>query len=187
MAGPEHGYLLKRYQEYANSAEAFAVIFVKMHLRQARGHWVDPVDFRRYEMSPDSLHFRFVTGALYQRRMKPTYPPKSEFTANGFFDEVGYMAVSRAITWDVAHRDIEGQKSAGIVGVKFEVAGVSYDRNRGGTSFFRDDAPAEIKALARNLQDRTDPLWDHALKYARAPEFVYEVRKARVLGPIKRR
>ena len=42
--------LLARYREYAGSEEAFAVLFVKQHLAQAKGHWVDPVDFERYEM-----------------------------------------------------------------------------------------------------------------------------------------
>jgi hypothetical protein len=46
--------------------------------------------------------------------------------------------------------------------------------------FFRDDAPPEIRALAENLNDRTNPLWDVALKYAVRPEFVYEVRRIQV-------
>ena len=54
------GKLLKKYLEYANTEESFAVLFVKKHLAQAKGHWVDIVDNRRYEMSSDKLHFRFV-------------------------------------------------------------------------------------------------------------------------------
>ncbi|CAG9229833.1 hypothetical protein PSAB6_50265 [Paraburkholderia sabiae] len=79
--------LLKKYREYANTEEAFAVLFVKKHLTQANGHWVDVVDFQRYEMSSDSLHFRFVVGALYERRIQPQYPPRSSYTINGKFDE----------------------------------------------------------------------------------------------------
>lgn len=59
--------LLARYREYASTEEAYAVLFVKMHLAQAKAHWVDIVDFRRYEMSPDNLHFRFVVGGLYKK------------------------------------------------------------------------------------------------------------------------
>lgn len=173
--------LLAKYREYASSEEAFAVLFVKRHLAEARGYWIDPEEFRRYEMSPDDLHFRYVVGRLYRRKRVPRYPPRSDFIINGAFDERRYLHVTRAITWDTAHKDIAEQRSAGAPGLQFEVTGVSYDRNRGSTGFFREDAPPEIKALAKNLQDRTDPLWDHALKYASAPEFVFEVRMARVL------
>ena len=58
--------------------------------------------------------------------------------------------------------------------------GVSYDKNRGSANFFREDAPPEVKALAANLSDRTNPLWDIALQYANRPEFVYEIRRAKV-------
>ena len=173
--------LLARYREYASTEEAFAVLFVKKHLVQATGHWVDIVDFRRYEMSPDNLHFRFVVGALYKRKIHPQYPPKSAYTINGQLDECGYYLLTRAITWETAHKDIEQQKATKTKPLKFEVTGVSYDKNRGNTNFFRDDAPPEIKALANNLHDRTDPLWDRAMQYINAPEFVYEIRKAKVI------
>jgi hypothetical protein len=172
--------LLARYREYAGSEEALAVLFVKEHLVEAKGHWVDPVDFERYEMSPNNMHFRFVIGGLYPRRLQPKYPPKTAFAVNGKVDEKAYYLMVRAITWETAHTDIEQQKAAKTRPLRFEVRGVSYDRNRGNTNFFREDAPAEIKALAADLSDRTHPLWDTALQYANAPEFVYEIRKAKV-------
>ena len=172
--------LLARYREYAGSKEAFAVLFVKQHLAEAKGHWVDPVDFERYEMSPDDMHFRFVVGGLYPRKLQPKYPPKTAFAANGKIDEKAYYLMVRAITWETAHADIEQQKAARVRPLRFEVRGVSYDRNRGNTNFFREDAPPEVKALAANLADRTNPLWDIALQYANRPEFVYEVRRAKV-------
>lgn len=174
--------LLKRYREYASTEEAFAVLFVKQHLVQAKGHWIDVVNFRRYEMSPENTHFRFVVGGLYKRKIRPKYPPRSAYTMNGKFDERGYYLMTRAITWETAHADIEQQKAKKIQSLKFEVTGVSYDRNRDNKNFFRDDAPPEIKDLANNLQDRTDPLWDTAMQYINGPEFVYEVRKARVFS-----
>ncbi|MDD3576409.1 MAG: hypothetical protein RBS14_02930 [Atribacterota bacterium] len=172
--------LLARYREYAGSEEAYAVLFVKQHLAQAKGHWVDPVDFERYEMSPDNMHFRFVLGGLYPRKLQPKYPPKSAFGANGKIDEKAYYLMVRAITWETAHADIEQQKAARVRPLRFEVRGVSYDKNRGNSNFFREDAPPEVKALATNLSDRTNPLWDIALQYANQPEFVYEIRKAKV-------
>lgn len=173
--------LLKRYRKYANSEEAFAVLFVKKHLAQAKGHWVDITNCRCYEMSHDKMHFRFVFGGLFKRKIHPKYPPRSDYTINGKFDERAYYLMTRAITWETAHKDIEQQKASRVLPLKFEIKGVSYDKNAGNTAFFRDDAPPEIKALASNLQDRTNPLWDRALQYAIKPEFVYEVRQARIL------
>ncbi|WP_295547397.1 hypothetical protein [uncultured Stenotrophomonas sp.] len=69
--------------------------------------------------------------------------------------------------------------------MKFEVVGISYDRSQRSTGFFREDAPPQIKALALNLYDRTDPLWDVAMQYIRAPDFVYEVRKAKVWDSVR--
>ena len=173
--------LLKKYREYANTEEAFAVLFVKKHLTQAKGHWVDVVNCRRYEMSSDNLHFRFVVGGLYERRIQPQYPPRSSYTVNGKFDEHTYYLMARAITWETAHNDIEQQKSKRVKPLKFEITGVSYDKNRNNKAYFREDAPQEIKALAANLYDRTNPLWDKAVQYINAPEFVYEVRQARII------
>ncbi|MBA6262310.1 hypothetical protein [Colwellia sp. Bg11-12] len=170
--------LLKKYRKYASTTEAFAVLLVKKHLAEAKGHWVDVGDCERYEMSEDNLHFRFVTGGLYKRRIQPKYPAKSAFTVNGVFDERRYYFMARAITWEAAHKDIEQQKSKKVKAKSFKVAGISYDKNRGNNNFFRSDAPAEIKALAKNLSDRTDPLWDKAMDYVNEPEFVYKIKQA---------
>lgn len=173
--------LLQRYREYASSEEAFAVLLVKKHLAQAKGHWVDVVNCRRYELSPDNMHFRFVVGGLFKRKIQPDYPLRSAYTINGKLDERAYYLMARAITWETAHTDIEQQKAKRVTPLKFEIEGVSYDKNKSSTGYFRDDAPPEIKALADNLYDRTNPLWDNALHYINAPEFVYEIRKARVI------
>ena len=157
--------LLKKYLEYANTEEAFAVLFVKKHLAQAKGHWVDIVDCRRYEMSSDNLHFRFVVGGLYKRKIKPQYPSKSAYTIDGKFDVYKYYLVVRAITWETAHKDIEQQKSKNVASRKFKITGISYDKNRSNKDFFREDAPPEIKALAKDINDRTNPLRDKALQY----------------------
>ncbi len=169
--------LLKKYLEYANTEESFAVLFVKKHLAQAKGYWVDIVDCQRYEMSSDNLHFRFVLGGLYKRKIQPQYPAKSVYTIDSKFDERRYYLMVRAITWETAHKDMEKQKSKNIASRKFKIIGISYDKNRSKKDFFREVAPPEIKALANNLNDRTNPLWDRALQYANKPEFVYEIKK----------
>lgn len=169
--------LLKKYLEYANTEESFAVLFVKKHLAQAKGHWIDIINCRRYEMSSNNLHFRFVAGRLYKRKKRPQYPSKSAYTINGKFDEKRYRLTIRAITWEVAHKDIEKQKSESVAALKFKITGVSYDKNRNNKNYFRDDAPPEIKALANNLNSRTNPLWDKAVQYIKKPEFVYKIKR----------
>lgn len=129
----------------------------------------------------DNMHFRFVVGGLFKRKIQPKYPPRSHYTANGKFDERAYYLMTRAITWETAHTDIEQQKANRVAPLKFEIKGVSYDKNKGSNSYFRDDAPPEIRALADNLLDRTNPLWDRAMQYINAPEFIYEVRQARII------
>ena len=173
--------LLTKYLEYANTEEAFAILFVKKHLAKVKGHWIDIVDCRRYEMSPDDLHFRFVLGDLYKRTIRPRYPSKTVYTNDGIFDERGYYLMIRAITWETAHKDIEQQKSKNVAARKFKITGVSYDKNRSNRNYFRDDAPPEIKALANDLNDRTNPLWDQALQYASEPEFVYKIKQAYII------
>lgn len=175
------GKLLKRYCEYANTEEAFAVLLVKQNLAQAKGHWIDVVNCRRFEMSLDRMHFRFVVGGLFKRKVQPKYPPRSAYTINGRFDERAYCQMSRAITWETAHEDISKQKANRVEPLEFEIEGVYYDRNKGNKGYFRDDAPSDIKALANNLYDRTNPLWDKAEQYINKPEFVYEVRLARII------
>ncbi|MCT7957878.1 hypothetical protein NG795_21715 [Laspinema sp. D3] len=119
-------YLLKKYLEYAKSEESRAVLFVKKHLAQAKGHWIDIVDCQPYEMySAELLHFRFVLGGLYKRKIQPQYPSKSIYT-----DEREYYLMVRAITWETAHRDIEQQKSKNIASRKFKIIGIRYAKNK---------------------------------------------------------
>lgn len=167
--------LLKKFLEYANTEEASAVLFVKKHLPQAKGHWLDIVHCRHVGMSSDKLHFRKVVVGLYKKRIQPKYPPEAAFTTNGTFNERGYLMMARAITWETAHKDIEQQKARKVVPPKFEIKGVFYEERRTSNDYFRDDAPPEIKELAKNLLDRTNPLWDRAIRYVREPEFVYKI------------
>lgn len=87
----------KRYLEYASTEEACALLFVKKHLAQARGQWVDVNDCQRYAIPANSLHFRLVVGGLFNRRLQPHYPPKSEYTIAGAFKEREYNLMERAI------------------------------------------------------------------------------------------
>lgn len=155
------------------------MLFVKKYLKQSKGKWIDIIDYQKYEMSHDNLHFRFVTGGLYEKNIHPKYPPKSLFTTNGKLNENEYYLTVRALTWEAAHKDIELQKLKRVRHLKFEIKGVSYNKNKS-KDFFRNDAPVEIKALAENLSDRTNPLWDKAINYINEPEFIYKIRKIRL-------
>jgi hypothetical protein len=168
--------LLRRYLEYASSEEAKAVLFAKNQIAQAKGHWVDILNCRRYYESEDPFHFKFVTGGLFRRRIQPQYPPRSTFSKDGRFDERRYYLAVRAITWEAAHRDIEQQKSKRASHLRFKITGIVYVRLRAAKNFFRDDAPPEIKALANNLNVRTNPLWDRAVEYINRPELVYKAK-----------
>jgi hypothetical protein len=120
--------LLKKYIKYASSDEALAVLFVKKELLKSKGHWVDIIDFEPYnDISFEDLEFKFVVCGLYQRKIKPEYPPKSNFKVNGKFDEENYYKSIRAITWSTAQEDIQQQKRNGIKGIKYEIRGVKYN------------------------------------------------------------
>ena len=172
--------LLARYRKYASTEEAFAVLFVKKYLNKSKGHWVDISECNRPYRVHNNLDFRFVNGGLYKRKIQPNYPPKSEFTKNGIFDELNYYLMVRAITWETAHKDIQQQKLTKIKPVNFSISGFGYEQERDSSTYFRDDTPDEIKQLALNLRDRTNPLWDIAMPYINEPEFIYEIRKIRV-------
>jgi len=89
--------------------------------------------------------------------------------------------MTRAVTWETAHKDIRQQKSENVVAPKYKITGVSYDKNRGNKNYFRDDAPSEIKALAKDLLNRTNPLWDMAMEYTVEPEFVYKIKHVSII------
>jgi hypothetical protein len=172
--------LLKKYREYASSSEACAVLFIKQNLSQSKGHWIDIVSCKPDYLSDDKFHFCSIKGGIYKRKIKPEYPPKSEFTSNGKFDDRSYYFAVRAITWATAHEDIEQQKLAGVAARKFRVTGGSYNKNEDQKGYFKNDTPSEIKALANNLLDKTNPLWDIAMAYINEPEFIYKIKSIEV-------
>ena len=123
--------LLAMYLEHASTEDAMAILFVKKNMQQSAKKWVDIIDCEQYTLSDDKLHFRFVEFGLYKRTIKPKYPSKSNFTHNGKFDERRYYTAVRAITWETANRDIYQQKGKGIIGEKYRITGVRYNKNRG--------------------------------------------------------
>ena len=164
--------LIEKYKEYANSVEAYAVLFVKKYLRASKGKWVDILNFDvGYHNNVNHLEFEFVKCELFDRKIKPQYPPKN------FFDkEYDYIIACRAITWEVAHNDIDNQRRAGIKGLKFQLNGVrNRYKNDNYTGYFINNTPKEIRDLLKNPNDRTDPLWEKALRFKSLEEpYIYK-------------
>ncbi len=133
--------LIEKYKEYANSVEAYAVLFVKKYLRASKGKWVDILVSIPDEYETDNydkcskLEFEFVDCELFNRKIKPIYPPKPKYPPkSSFLDEEKYkrycdiideeyIISCRAITWEAAHRDIGQQRAAGIKGLHFQLNG----------------------------------------------------------------
>jgi hypothetical protein len=168
--------LLGKYLEYANTDEALAVLFAKKYIPEAKGHWVDIEACERYEISGDPLHFKIVECVLFKRKIKPQYPPKADFTVDGKFDDDAYYLAIRAITWETAHRDIDKQRGKGVVGDRYIVEGVRYNKNKGKykttppwlnpQSRFHGDSPNRFSHRDRRA-------------YEVEPEWVYKVKSVR--------
>lgn len=165
--------LLEKYLLYANSEEAFAVLFVKKYLNAATGKWIDIIEPKNglndesVDEHVSNLEFEFVECELFQRKLQPKYPPKKDFILDGVFHDLEYLDTCRAITWHTAHEDISQQRAKKIKGLLFRLYGtfIEIPNPNYKKGFFLDEAPIEIKALANNLDDRSDPLWNEARKY----------------------
>ena len=83
--------------------------------------------------------------------------------------------MARAITWEAAHKDIEQQKTKQGELAMFNIEGFLLEPPKG-SNYFRDDAPPEIKALANNINDRTNPLWDIAIRYTKVPKNAFRLK-----------
>ena len=164
-------YDLEAYLPYATSEEALAILFVRKYLKKADNTvWVDILtwDAPLY-YNPFALEFKQVRCELFPKKTKPKYPPRSNFSG-----DAEYRLICRAITWEITNRDIKNYRSNGVKGKKYIIDAVRYRLKINSKNYFVDSAPSEIKALAKNLNDRTDPLWEKALKYTRNP-YVFKI------------
>ena len=160
--------LIDKYLEYASTDEAYAILFVKKNLNASLNKWVDILSHdNAWGFEHHRLEFKNVTCELFERKLQPQYPKKTDFST-----QEAYEIACRAITWNIAHEDIERQRTKGINGRRYQIAGRLVKR----TSIFVDDAPEEIKALEKNLNDRTSPLWDSAFNYMRDSEYDCEIK-----------
>ncbi|MBD5129930.1 MAG: hypothetical protein HDT43_08405 [Ruminococcaceae bacterium] len=165
-------YDLEDYLSYDISEEALAILFVRKYLNQANKNvWVDILSYElptHYDAF--NLEFEQVKCELFPKKTKPKYPPKSQFSC-----DADYRYVCRAITWETAHEDIRSYRNKGYKGKKYVIDGVRFHLKINSRNYFVDEAPPEIKALAKNVNDRTDPLWDKAVEYIRYP-WVFRIK-----------
>lgn len=164
---------IERYRSYAGSEEAFAVLFVKKYLKSADSrYWVHITCSSAY--NAEALRFKLVQCELVPRATESAYPGKWEFR-----NERDYIQACRAATWEAACYDIDRFHNRGRSGRKFEIAGVSWPLDchecklkacTDPDKYFVPEAPPEIRALAQDLSDRTDPLWDEAMRWV-SPEY----------------
>lgn len=152
--------LIEKYKEYANTEEAFAVLFVKKYLHASKGKWVDILDSRPDEYDKYSkLEFEFVDCELFNRKIKPIYPPKPKYPPKSpFLDEEKYkrqcniideqyIIRCRAITWEAAHRDIWQQRAEGIKGLHFQLNGDWHKNKSKSKSDSKSGAGTESKLI----------------------------------------
>ncbi|MVX67472.1 hypothetical protein GKZ28_28140 [Clostridium chromiireducens] len=64
---------------------------------------------------------------LFERRIKANYPKGADIN------------LKRAITWKIAHEDIEKQRNSGILGSLFEVTGFYYNKNRDKFDYWNEE------------------------------------------------
>ena len=155
--------------------EASIVKRVRANVSAAKGCWVDVLSYKHAESRRGALlEYEDIVFELFTKRLYPKYPKQRRGQSDS-----DYADDLRKITWKTAHADIDAQRECGVKGRRYSLHGRLTSPSA--EDFFTDDAPAEVKALAANLRDRTDPLWDIALQYARKPQWVYSVkrRKAR--------
>ena len=179
--------LLEQFRRYTQTEESRAILFVKKHLKQADNTvWVNILKCREANfypsLKPDSdkdkgPFFEFIRCELYPRKTQPKYPPKRKNQT-----PEDYVNLCRAITWEAAHNDIDDLAARGYYGPVYEIFGQV--KAIPGATLFRPDAPPEIQALAANPNDRTDPLWDEAIKYLAAREEfkIMNIRRAKYNG-----
>lgn len=167
--------LIEQYKKYAKTEDAFAILFVKKYLYASKNKWVkiNHIASSKYFFE-DKLEFKSVTCELFDRKIKPEYPPAPKYVTED------YTLMCRAITWATANDDICDQERKGVHGTKYKLEGLKYNANKGG--LFLENTPAEIKALENNPNDRTDPLWDIAVNYIREDNYRFKLKNVTRIG-----
>ncbi|KAG4099431.1 hypothetical protein H8356DRAFT_357572 [Neocallimastix lanati (nom. inval.)] len=146
--------LVEKYKKYAETPEAFAVLFVKKYLNSSKGKWVDILDTNipEYYVMED-LEFQSVECELFKRTIQPVYPEK-ELNMS----EEDYYYKCRAITWEAAHTDIDQQRRKNIKGLKFQIVAKKVSGNKKIFTLDKNNFK-EIKDSINKLSKK----WEHIL------------------------
>ncbi|KAG4099432.1 hypothetical protein H8356DRAFT_1667456 [Neocallimastix lanati (nom. inval.)] len=147
--------LIEKYKEYAETEEAYAVLFVKKHLNASKGNWVDILNTNvPGDWYMDDLEFQSVECELFKRKIHPVYPKKSSYMS----DE-DYYNICRAITWNTAHTDIAQQRRRGVKGLKFRISG----KKVYGDEKIYTLSRRNFKKIKKTINDLRDDEWDYVL------------------------
>ena len=146
--------LVEKYKQYAETPEAFAVLFVKKYLNSSKGNWVDilSTSLPEYYFKED-LEFEKVECELFKRIIKPDYPKQEP----GMSDE-DYYYKCRAITWNAAHTDISQQRNKGVIGPKYSILAKKISGNKKIHALNKDNFK-EITDSINKLSEK----WDYIL------------------------
>ena len=171
-----------KYKECAESPEAFAVLFVKKHLKTFKWIKITDYDYVGYD-GYEKLKFLYVKCELFERTITPQYPKKSDYES----DEEDYIRVCRAITWETAHRDIALQEEKGVKGEPKTLTVVRklISKARKYKRFVLKDFSINYKELQQELDKFGAKAIDKVPEASR--KYVYEekVWKPAVYGPSK--
>ncbi len=107
--------LIEKYLKYAQTEEAYAVLFVKKYLKKAENKWIDIISLDAGAKA-EELEFTSLNCELFERKIKPKYPNRKEYLS-----EEEYEQACRAITWKTAHEDIQKQRLKGICGTRYYI------------------------------------------------------------------
>ena len=157
----------REYREYIRSGEAEAIAFIRKHCRDAKGNWVLVYGFYSAAGIP-GIPIKTASFALYPKLTKPKYPPKEKFRFTADWLEACHYE-----TWKTAMKDIETQDRRNYYPPEYGLR-VKFKLDK--SHYFIDSAPAEVKALANDLNDLTNPLWDEAGKYINPKRYKYKVQ-----------
>ena len=104
MSKNNYKQLLKEYNRYSHSNEAYAIFTVRQFADVAKGKWIEIL---RTDSEPfmEEHEFSFIKFKVYKKNLYPKYPKND--------GSPYYQSLCQAITWEVANEDINNQKYRG--------------------------------------------------------------------------
>ena len=120
--------LLELYDIYSKSEESVLVKLIKKLKANidSDNKWIDIVSFDSWDHRSELVGYNYLIVELFGRKNQPIYPRKEKNMS-----DAEYKNLCKAITWHVAHEDIDNQRSQSIQGQLYLMAITIYNKNRG--------------------------------------------------------